>query len=171
VRALAFAGIAVTVAGSCIACGTEPGDDTLPTDDAANDVINVCLGCEPPPAIEEQHLTPTAMVQALPPRLMFYGDTSTTDGLAPQLVTVRNSTPSTVLIIDAYIANGEHGGAEFFALESPSFEEPLSTHDELAFTVSFASSSEQQDALLVIETTHEGFPQLIVELSGKLFLW
>src|SRR4051812_29617462 len=107
---------------ACIACGdVSSGDD--PTSDP-NPTEFECRSCGEPRIVIAPPVDPPPAVHAFPQRLMFYGDAGAPDGLLPQVVTVKNATSSTILVIKAYIVD-DSAGTHAFSVDYPDLEQPL----------------------------------------------
>lgn len=164
------------IAFGCIGCGgiaEEPtpgepvgedtplgsGDNTTDTDDG---------GLTPVPG--------GANVVARPAEVMFYGDLTASAGLDPRVITIHNDTLSAVLLTSATIIDDGTkdelylGGAPYFTIANALAEAPLVANGEAQITVAFEPSIKQRFAVLVITTTHPGFPELRVPLAGKVFV-
>ncbi len=151
------------------ACGG-PEDDPAasPEDDRP------CDSCGTPitpvaerPRIIAQH------VAVEPAELLFYGELSDT-AIPPEYAEVFNRTSKPVAIVSAYVTDDPdkiygQGGASFFEVSGLPETAVLAAGESLRLEVSFAGSSGQRAALLVIETTDTDDASLVVELSGKLF--
>lgn len=117
-----------------------------------------------------------AIVTTRPSEVLFYGDLTATTGLDPRVITIRNDTLSAVLITSATIVDDDSkdemfaGGAAFFSVETPLSDDPIAAYSEGQITVAFEQSLKQRFAMLVITTTHPGFPELHVPLAGKVFV-
>ena len=168
--------ILITCVGGFNACGELPEniDATYRFNGRDISAAPPCAACA---VVEASVFRPTPTVAVYPEDLMFYGDSSATDGLEPQKVRVTNATSSTVLVSNVYIVDdgdtttGEGGGAYFSVSTVADLDRPLAPDDAVEFEVSFSLSSTQRSAFLVIETTHASYSSLVVTLYGKFFDW
>ena len=168
--------ILITCAWGISACGSlpEPINESYAIDGFDSITPPSCTSC---PVIEEPAPRPIPTIAAYPEDLMFYGDSSAVENLAPQRVVVKNDTSSTVLLSNVYIVDdgqsstGEGGAAYFTVSTTADLDKPLYAGDSVEFEVAFALSSTQRSAFLVFETTHTSYSSLVVTLYGKYFDW
>ena len=161
-----------------LACGDAPQQDSPFSIDRGAEDGYVHSGPTPCPecTVHPSIWTPTLAVGAFPEHLAFYGDAESSDNVEPKTVTVRNSTTSTILISDIFLVDdaastGGENGAAFFDFDTPDLDQPLGSGDEIEVVVSFHSSSVQRSAILVVQTTHQSYTSLAVQLEGKYFFW
>lgn len=157
------------------ACGG-PIDDEAPNKIPAPAECTGCMVEETEPAVDPEPWTRPAHVAATPREVLFYSELGSASAELPRLVRVVNTTSSTVLMTSAYIVDIEtlmqegNGDSAYFRVEVPTIEEPLAPGDEADLFVTFALSSAQRTAMLVIETTHPAYQSLVVSLAGKTFV-
>jgi len=75
-----------------------------------------------------------------------------------------------VVDVETLLPDEETGDAAFFSVAPFDDTEPLHPGDQMQIQVSFAQTSQQRAALLVVETTHPGYSSLVVSLAGKTFI-
>ena len=158
-------------------CGSGPSDSTQ--SDAKFIPVQRCINCNTG-GEETEEETPTreprAAVSVSPIGLSFYGDMDSERAPEAQSITISNTTPSTVLIGDVYLADHHsksgRGGAAYFQVGwVPDAEaNVLPPNQTLELEIHFSQSTQQRSAVVVIETTHPDYPMLYVGLTGKYFV-
>jgi hypothetical protein len=140
-------------ADDCLNCGKKTNDNSA-TDDGVE--------------TRQQGLTVS------PGELMFYAEGREFTELPTRSVLVRNDGAAFASIVNIRIVDipgtTTPGSAEYFNIAGFHGYETLTEAQEAFLDVEFLGSYEHQSALLVIETNHEEYPRLVVELSGRLFI-
>jgi hypothetical protein len=161
---------------------TACGAPDAPPEPSVDPPESTCQACSDTYQDETQKapttpLPPIRQVVARPSEVGFFGSIGAAAIVEPRTVTLTNSTSSTVKVTSVHIANietllGQTPGSDaaFFSVTQPSLDSPLLPGESLAVLVRFTGSSDLRTAVLVLETTHPAYTQVLVGLSGKVFI-
>ena len=159
------------VIGTAFGCGA--GDDeldlaTVPQDEGR------CLSCDVTTEIDTEEFPPSApKVSVSPGELMFYPSSLESPEFGPKPVTILNLTTTLVAVTRVGVAadpKDPTGGEGYFTVEAPKDQILLEGGGQVTVEVTYLGSTDQQSAVLVVNTTHPTYHTLIVLLTGKYFI-
>lgn len=154
----------------CAACGSEAEEDA-----AVFDMDGDCLNCgvegDPGPALAS--VRPPRTVTVEPESLEFYFEAqSGTPTLAGKEFVVLNRSDFDATLLAAAVIDDASapGDSAYFEVEMPRLNALPAGHGELRFLTSFSGSTRRRVARVVVQTDHPTVSQIIVPVSGKVFV-
>jgi hypothetical protein len=119
---------------------------------------------------------PDASVRINPDDLSFYADDATKASLDARRVVITNGTTLTVTIshvevVDDRMLPGHRGDYEHFSVDTEGMASVLGRGEQTSFFVSFAPSSAERAAKLVVHTSHPSYRRIEAKMTGKYFQW